>query len=501
MADKEFVLIDKNTVKDIPLIKQKLCPDEIRNIIEEYGMAYQIHNKSRTEIRFHNKYIAKVTEALKKCQSVAPGLKMLSFDGGEHTGFDYPIVHTKGPYVHFRSTGKEVGGKSANDIARDIGINPDDAREIGVGLCLCLILNNVKPDAFVEGKYNKSIFKNLKIAANLDDVIKFCLLVPDKFEIAYTCAKTLKDNFDKFNHSGVSIDKFEIHHKTNVFNEVKRLGKQHSGLNEDKWNPADLFLVQFGCSNTVLKKIKEFKSYLEYNNYISSNTDIIGVSLKESREGALHGSVSGQVFCGHLIGQSSQTRIAQVQCDKYNEKLIKFVPDFFKKLKKIAGKVPVYTLVKDIDNPEQQLISVMKKCGQGIKVKTTGNTEVSKAFFKSISGCLAVYSELIDHSKYKTEKLNEIFKIAFDYAESKLSNSCPYEKILGSEYEHVGYMNTPAEIQGIYIPCDGQTQFVCNVKIDGHVYKFQLRSKTASAPPQFIVISNGFDPKGFKRFK
>lgn len=482
--------VNAQTIKDIPLIKANQCPEEIKKMILDYGLLFKIASASKTEITFNKSHLDEVKNALKQCKDIGPELQVIQIDSN-HKGFDFPREHKKGPWIRFRETGKKSAG-TANKTATDIGINIDDAREIGVGVCTCLILNNVSKSDFLDSKYNNSVFKNLETSANLDKVFKFLILEPEKFEAAWNCGETIINNFKKFTKEPIS--NFIIHHKTKEFNEIKRIGKNLSKLNEDKWNPADLFFILKNSS--ILNKLSKYKNYQEYNDYIGGNTDIIGVSLKESREGALHGAVSGQQFCKFLIGDQSFARIQKINAKKYNDNLPKVVHEFFKKLKKISNIVDVKVLVKDIKNPEDQMISVMKQAGQGLDVKTSKNKPLSSNYFTSISGCLAVYSELFDYSEYKLEKLTNIFKLAFEYAESKLSQSCPYEKILGKEYEHMGNEPAVAKIENICIPCDGESQFIVNLTYNGHTYKFQLRSKNTT--PQFIVVPGAFIPTGYK---
>ena len=53
-------------------------------------------------------------------------------------------------------------------------------------------------------------------------------------------------------------------------------------------------------------------------------------------------------------------------------------------------------------------------------------------------------------------------------------------------------------VDGIYIPCDGETQILTTTIVENKKYTLQLRSKGSN--PQFILLAKDFNNSSFKRF-
>lgn len=451
-------------------------PEGLKNIIYKFAFALRKASNFQTEITFNISKIKDVQDALFEYSKTNKKVELQTLSNG-HFGFSYPENHRGSEWIRFRSTGLKSLTENTASIAQQLGLNIDDARELGVAVCIVLIQNKISKRYFLNDIYDLKIFKQIKTSAlgdvnlkNILNVITFLKKCPDKFNIAWTCALTANKVFKKI--PNFNFEDFCIHHKSKWFNAIKNHGAALSKLNSDKWNPSDLFLIKKGSRISDKLKIKNIDNF---NNYVSSITDIIGISLKESESGALHGSVSGRKVLEYL-------QIPNVCTSFENE-----INVFFKNLKyfsKTETKCYVKTSLEGsnyFENAKTELTNLFKE------VKIEGKA-ISPNFFKSMGEGITVFNKLFEYAKKNEHSLNEVFKMIYQYTSSQLSTSCAYEKIAGSHYHHVKNKAIRCfSISGIYIPCNGETQIITTIKIDKNKnYTLQFRSKGGA--PQFILI-------------
>ena len=466
-------------------------PEELKDIILKFGFAFRNVSEKRTEIIFNKSNINDVKQALSKSSL---NITLDNLNG--HSGFNYPKNHNL-KQVKFRSSGLSSLSKDSKSITRTLGVNIDDARELGVAICAVLIYNRISKDQFLTDNYNKKIFKQIKTQTDIDKVIEFLKLVPDKFDICWTCGNTIVKNFS--NMTFLDFNRYVIHHKSKRFNDIKNHGSKLSGLNQDKWNPADLFFIR--KNNKMSDKLK-LKSILRFNNYISLNYEVIGVSLKESESGALHGSISGRSFLSQLIGNGIINSIKSRVPKKFNNSFKKEVEMFFENLKFFSSKgIEIRFLAKE--NPKEELLDLLEEFSQNSDLKTSDGKTISSNFFISITESIVIFNEIFEEAKKNTDaakRLTENFKLVYQFTSSQLSKSCGYEKIMGTTWHHVQNKEIKKfSVDGIYVPCNGETQILTTTTIvESKKYTIQLRSKGSN--PQFILLAKDFNNSNFKKF-
>lgn len=463
-------------------------PEGLKNIIYKFAFALRKASNFQTEITFNISKIKDVQDALFEYSKTNKKIELQTLSNG-HFGFSYPENHRGSEWIRFRSTGLKSLTDNTAGIAQQLGLNIDDARELGAAVCIVLIQNKISKRYFLNDIYDLKIFKQIKTSAlgdvnlkNILNVITFLKKCPDKFNIAWTCALTANKVFKKI--PNFNFKDFCIHHKSKWFNAIKNHGAALSKLNPDKWNPSDLFLIKKG--SLISDKLK-MKNIVNFNKYVSSNTDIIGISLKESESGALHGSVSGRKVLEYL-------RIPDVSTSSENE-----INTFFGNLKYFS-KMGTQCFVKTsldgpnyFENAKTELTNLLKE------VEHEGQTisPISPNFFKSMREGITVFNKLFEYVKKNGHSLNEVFKTIYQYTSSQLSTSCGYEKIMGSYYHHIKNKTIKHfGISGIYIPCNGETQIISTIKIDkSQNYTLQFRSKGGA--PQFILIKRVSTKNGY----
>ena len=466
-------------------------PEELKDIILKFGFAFRNASEKQTEIVFNKSKVNDVRQVLSESSL---NITLDNLNG--HFGFNYPKSRNS-KWIKFRSTGLNSVSEDSKSITRTLGVNIDDARELGVAICAVLIYNRISKSQFLEDNYNKKIFKQIKTPTDIDKVIEFLKLVPEKFDICWNCGNTIVKNFD--NITFLDFDRYTIHHKTKRFNDIKNHGSKLANLNQDKWNPADLFFIK--KNNRISDKLK-LKSILRFNNYISSNYEVIGISLKESESGALHGSISGRSFLSNLIGPGIISSIKSRVPQKFNNSFKKEVETFFKNLKFFSSKgIKIRFLANK--NPKEELLDLLERFSGNSNLKTADGKAISSNFFISISESIVIFNEIFKEAKKSTDSvksLTEIFKLVYQFTSSQLSKSCGYEKVMGTTWRHVQNKEIKKfSVDGIYIPCDGETQILTTTTIvESKKYTLQLRSKGSN--PQFILLAKDFNNSSFKKF-
>lgn len=464
-------------------------PEELKNIILKFGFAFRNASEKQTEIVFNKSKVNDVRQALSESS-----LNVTLDNLNGHFGFNYP-KNRSSKWIKFRSTGLNSVSEDSKSITRTLGVNIDDARELGVAICSVLIYNRISKSQFLEDNYNKKIFKQIKTPTDIDKVVEFLKLVPEKFDICWNCGNAIVKNFGKITF--LDFDRYTIHHKTKRFNDIKNHGSKLANLNQDKWNPADLFFIK--KNNKISDKLK-LKSIFRFNNYISSNYEVIGISLKESESGALHGSISGRSFLSNLIGPGIISSIKSRVPKKFNNNFKKEVETFFKNSKFFSSKgIKIRFLANE--NPKEELLDLLERFSQNSNLKTADGKAISSNFFISISESIVIFNEIFKEAKKSTDSvksLTEIFKLIYQFTSSQLSKSCGYEKVMGTTWHHVQNKEIKKfSVDGIYIPCDGETQ-ILTTTVEGKKYTLQLRSKGSN--PQFILLAKDFNNSSFKKF-
>ena len=150
----------------------------------------------------------------------------------------------------------------------------------------------------------------------------------------------------------------------------------------------------------------------------------------------------------------------------------------------------------------KELLDLLKRFSQNSNLKTADGKAISSNFFISISESIVIFNEIFKEAKKSTDpvkSLTEIFKLVYQFTSSQLSKSCGYEKVMGTTWHRVQNKEIKKfSVDGIYIPCDGETQILTTTIVENKKYTLQLRSKGSN--PQFILLAKDFNNSSFKRF-
>ena len=348
--------------------------------------------------------------------------------------------------------------------------NRDDVREIGVCLLAAALIEgcNSKQEQqqFIErvqmNGYDKLF---LGKTVKLTDVCQFLLTNKSAFNSSYQCAKAIVDHFGK-----AKLAKYEIHHKSKQYNQIRANGKRLSQLTADKWNPSDFFFIM---PNTNVNM--HMKTIGEYNKFIGSDDKIIGVSLKESEKGAAHGKCAISNVVKQFKLHTTQ-HVFTAFDQQYKSWLVKSLKRFGE-----CNNPDVKFIVPKNVNTIDQVI----EANQRLK----DDKKISGAYFNSVP---LIMQFLENNCDPKT--IQKIVEYAYSYSKSALPDSCPHNKVMGTKYEKTSPHQADIEVKNIYIPLVKETQVVFDIVADGVKIKFQCRVFTASGKPQFNILVAGYKP-------
>lgn len=326
------------------------------------------------------------------------------------------------------------------------GSNKTELQEVAVLLYLDNDLKRL--DNYVPSKN-----LNVKNPRVVEDTLTFLRNNKDWDESTSSCAFLIAKQFPKYKQ-------YELHRGSDLFNEIKRKGSKLSGINADKWNPSDIFLIK--NSSNVLKMINDIDNIMDYNNYISQFDDVIGISLKKGEREALHGSISlDNVIKTSALGQKLNIN-DDFDIIKENLKL---------QLNQIKS------------SPMADLVFLSKTVSKNINDNIDNLNPSSSNFKKS----LPLGIEFLTRICNNIDKTNETIKYAYLTAVSKHPLSCSYYK---ADDGHIKLFNNKNnfdfKLEKIIIPLNGDTNVIFLLSINNEPIKLQLRSK--GSKPQFMVI-------------
>ena len=331
------------------------------------------------------------------------------------------------------------------------GSDKTSLQEVGFLLALDSLVNSKK--TLDLATYLPS--KKLKTKASYKDVVNFLAENDDWYKASIDGAEKVAGNFKQ-------LTSYEFHHDTTEFNKIRKLGKKLSGLsNEDKWNPADVYLIK--RLNLPTDNI------IEYNEYIFSDGDVIGISLKKSEKEALHGAVALNVISEMFKGPKYSAKFTELD-DKCQANITKNV----KALKK--SKIPVFIHADD---------ARLSHTIPAIKPE-------SKNYFKSVPVALEFLAD-------NTDKIEEIAKAAILSAMSISPLSCAHWKLQGGDLSIMPSGQQLVEIIRLRIKLNGDTDTLIDFKFNKKQMKLQLRSK--GSLPQFIIVKTAENPTGLLKIQ
>lgn len=280
---------------------------------------------------------------------------------------------------------------------------------------------------------------------------------------------------------------WKIHQGGTLFNHIKKMGSELTGLSKDKWNPSDFFLVTKNGENTLSTVSANDTDYAIYNEMVGCSEDICGVSLKGKR--AFHGSLSWAVALKMLGINIVESKIGRKH----------FVDESKKELNE-DGKEALKKMVR--------FLSSFNKPGgeifQGYNTSRRTMNEVIEAYHvesrgwgESMIGFYDFFNSVVNHSKIRTKsndplkKLEHVVAAAYITASSQNKMSCHHKKCQNGVVEDVGVRNpkiSDVKLEKVLVPMDGTANIYLRLKVKGKHVDLQFRSKGSKA--QFIVMES-----------
>lgn len=377
------------------------------------------------------------------------------------------------------SNGKNITGANGFDKSmvsrgnKGNRANIDDERESAVAVIFDMLnQENVQEEDVLEklaGWRPNGDFKP-EITQNGCESIRAFLSEKNNLKDSYQCALGVKKVFEDSKMDG----NFEILHKSKAFNFIKETAKkilENSGIKcqPDKWNPADIFIIKEGFS------VKSFDDINEYNKQFNNFDNIVGISLKKSENGALHGSA----------GLSNVEKLL----DSKNFEKCKGVGDYVDK----DGRGFFRGYIRDIKE-------LQNKCNKVICYidKSQKNTLSAISSLTTDEGWKRCYVDLLDFLlKYRLE-LDNAMTYLYNFANSTLDFSAPHYKVMGDSFKPVTPKMKNVKVVGIHIPLSDVRFIWLELDVEGEKKWMKGRPKNKGAKPQFMIDNAGMKTGGYK---
>lgn len=331
---------------------------------------------------------------------------------------------------------KEFGGGGGTSSG-----NKTALQEVGVLILVDMILQ--KSNSLPE--YTPS--KRLSVTTDIDSVKTFLLENKDWFNSCMSSAKTIISSFP-------DIKKYTMHHDDTKFNSIRSKGKKLSKASTaDKWNPSDIYFIKNYNLN--------FNDIFTFNDYVSNEKNMIGISLKKGSKEAMHGSYS-------LANLSSMYGIPFVKS--------------------------TFNSIEDAKPEIQKLFNSMLSRKYYVKTKAKTIEEgVNSLEPKSTNFLISIIPQLHFFSKVKKDELEEILKTAILTSMSMAPFSCKHWKLEGKVLTSIPKDNKVVEIGKIILPLNGDINTLIEFKFNRKNMLCSLRSK--GSQPQFNILKSSFSGK------
>lgn len=353
--------------------------------------------------------------------------------------------------------------------------NIDDERESAVAVIFdMLVQESVQEENILEklaGWKPNGDFKP-EITQNGCESIRAFLSEKNNLKDSYQCALGVKEAFDNTIKGG----NYKIYHKSKAFSYIKETAKEilsKGGIKcqPDKWNPADIFIIREGFS------IQKTADINEYNDQFNNFNNIVGISLKKSEDGALHGS-AGLTTIEQLIDAKSKNFSKCTGVGNYgNKDGEEFLKEYIKDiqlLKTHRGKVVCY-----ID-------------------KTKNSIEDTMNSLTTDKGWKKCYMDLLDFLlKYRND-LDSAMTYLYNFANSTVDFSAPHFKVMGKNAVKVEPKMKNVEVVGIHIPLSDVRYIWLELNVDGEKKWMKGRPKNKGTKPQFMIDNAGMKTSGYK---
>lgn len=404
-------------------------------------------------------------------------------------------------------------------------------QENGFAIWLDYLVNNNKTagERFDRSQYKPSDKLRLsedsnKQAAMIDDAINF--MADDKTwdDANKKCALKLLQYCKSLN---VNLDKYYIHRGTDLFKKIKKVGATLAVLNADKWNPADVMLIK--NEQSVASKLDQFakdKNIAEYNRFIGSNDDVIGISLKKGDTGALHGSFAvnqlteflGQHGKSAIDWKDFKSTVITTRTDDWGIfQCLKTLHDISDVIKpedrdeklhraiiyinpgKLGSNTP--TIKQLVDRLTAVISPNGDKQNTDVGLNAIKKNIDKQSFIRSFPAAL----KFLTHAYQNKERLEEAIETAYCIAGSMHEKCCPHLKVTSDSIKQINKdAVTSVQLNKIVVPLDGSIHILFDLMVvhqDGHESPIKLQLRSKGSAPQFIIIKEQIKTDTLKPLK
>ena len=447
---EEEMLID-NTEEVRNIIKKFCSDDKIKTSLLDNSELFGLKSGSNV-LNFNNSNVKNVLNMLDNPPKTGSG----SGRSAEYRCFG----------LGFRGTGKPIiKGK----VSSSGGGNTTKYQEIGPLIFMSMILDQgINPEELDISKVNISKLKRIHVGneQDIEQTIKF--LSTDK-----SWHKSCRQQAIDIVKNVKNIKEYQFHHGTTLFRQIKSQGKTLSEISEDKWNPSDIFL-------TKVTSIPKFDNITEYNEYIGSHNDVVGISLKKGAKDARLGKFAiDHVY--KMMSLPNKGEDLTIKNGKLTPTQVEKIVKVLKIIKGIKSDKIFFCVTRDGDI-DKGLLS----CVQSSRIDSKN---YGKSFYRVIDFL----------SNFKSERdLSDTLFLMLEIAKSQASVSCRHYK-WASKFEEItpGLDKTKYKFHKLRIPLDGDMHAVSEVSYEDHRYKLQIRSFGSLPQVEIIPLSKEERVKNF----
>lgn len=389
------------------------------------------------------------------------------------------------------------------------GFNETDVQE-GAVLCSIImyllkikdedVFNDDVPKRILDTKLAQTEFKGTqKELKFIETCVKYLKTHKKMLEDGKKIVEETNRSLGKKAKTGLRLNNFKIHHGDDIFNSIRKKAKDTIGIQEDKWNPSDLYIIKNDCKiNDIINK-KE--SIYDYNDKIGDYDLIHGFSLK--METAVHGSLSWNSALKYL--KIPTIRVSNRGCVGARfKKKGEDVWYYYSNANTIRHLEAVYNYLKSIDSPNRLFYiygynKEIKEISPENYILKSANWDKTiigfEEFVRSVEKCRFSGKDGSFGNNSLLNKLEKVIAFSYIYATSRLPVSCRHKKCqTGKEIDFMqpgSIFLSDVILTHILFPIDGSATIIAKILVrhmngSWKVRELEFRSKDSAA--QFNVV-------------
>lgn len=341
---------------------------------------------------------------------------------------------------------------SGRSSGRSIAVT--DESEQGVIIWLDIIVNSTSKFNDYEQAFQSLLTYYEPINAvltktEISHCTKWLKSTPDWNASCYYSALTI------FNHFGSdNLKRRTYHQNSDEFNTIRRIGKELSKIQPDKWNPSDIYLIK---KNFSISDLSKFKHLSELNAYVGKHDDIIGVQLKKQYGDANH-------------GKAALNNISKIKPHIKPGTVPAGIRD--KNILTPSGKKLIYSLTSKIMKMRLDFDVITRSAEGNLSQQLDLINIKSESYEKSIP---IILQWLADHrdSADIVDSITYLVQVAMQ----KNPLSCAHMKCYGSDKKINEVSGTPqVKILRMRLKLSGDIDVIFDIEADDKPYKAQIRS-------------------------